>query len=621
MGFELLRTFAAWIVILPSAFLAGTFFDRLFRTDDLLFRGILRYALGLAVLSYGVVVLSAVQGLMPISIGMLLFLPICLRAHKFKEWFQWLKELGRDLFPAEGMLARVLFMIFAVSFVCLLAGTLTPELGGDALCYQLNLPKVFLRQGSLAPNPLDYNSFFPLLMNNLFLIGLATGGVFAAKLFHFFFGVLLLVALFRVLKNETRNYTLSLFIALVVWTTPTVYNLLSTAYIDVALTFYTFLAVVIFVQSLGAGSSRGLFVSGLLIGCGMSIKYLCGISVVGLFCVWLYSLVGTRRFRFHFQGALFFGVGVAAVAGYWLIRNGMATGNPFFPYWGKFFGVESRPMPDFSSIFGYGTSFFHFLSLYFNMFLSPGDFGTFAGRIGIFYFLFLPFILLGAILAPRSRPYGVFWLSFTGVIFFLAQADRWLLPVLPIMALAAGLGIYGLYGYVSLSFKKILRVVAGGVAIVILLVYTAGGVYHYRYAFLLLTGRWSLGDYLTSLERTTGVAQWINENLPKDARILSDPETRIFYFDRPVIRQTFLAWHEKDAGQLLDPELFSNVLKREKVTHVLMRQPVGDRGDFSEASPAVKNLLKSRQVRQIYSGESQNIRETRYQYWIYQLLG
>ncbi|MFH0983968.1 MAG: glycosyltransferase family 39 protein [Candidatus Omnitrophota bacterium] len=620
MGFELLRTFAAWIVILPSAFLAGTFFDRLIRTDDSLLCGFLRYALGLATLSYGVVALGAVHGLAPFSLWALLFLPILLRIHKLREWSQWFKDLVGDLFPPAGMLNRVLFVIFAVSFLCLLAGTLTPELGGDALCYQLNLPKVFLRQGTLTPDPLDYNSFFPLLMNNLFLIGLATGGVFAAKLFHFFFGVLLLAAMVRVLKDETRNYALSLFIALVVWTTPTVYNLLSTAYIDVALTFYTFMAVVVFVRALEAGSPRGLFTSGLLIGCGMSIKYLCGISAVALFCVWLYSLAGTRRFRFHFRGAFFFGLGVLAVAGYWLVRNGLVTGNPFFPYWGKFFGVESRPMPDFSSIFGYGTSFFHFLSLYFNMFYSPNDFGTFSGRIGIFYFLFLPFIVLGAIFVPRSRPYGIFWLSFTAVIFFMAQADRWMLPVLPVMALTAGLGIHGLYGYGSGAFKKILKFAGAGTAITILLVYMAAGVYHYRYAYLLFTSKWSPKDYLSSLERTTGVAQWINQNLPADARLLVEGETRIFYFDRPVVRQTFLAWHEKDTGHLLDPETFLNVLRRQKVTHVLIRQPVGDSADFSEVSPEVKNLLRSRQVRQIYSGESQNIREARYQYSIFQLL-
>lgn len=615
---ELLHTFTAWLVILPSSFLAGTFYQRLVPPRDILFRGILYYALGIATLSYGVVVLSAVHLLATPYIWAMLLLPILIQAHKLKEWLQWLKELGTSLLPGTDLFSRVLFGLFAISFVCLLLGTLTPELGGDALCYQLNLPKVFLRQGSLWPDPLDYNSFFPLLMNNLFLIGLATAGVFAAKLFHFFCGFLLFLAIKGSLQAETKNYPVSLLVALAVFTTPTVYNLLSTAYIDVALAFYTFLAVILFMGALDSGKKMFFFLSGLLAGCAISTKYLALISFLGLSVVWFFSLIQTRRLREHLAGAGFFILGAGLVFGYWFARNGWMTGNPFFPYWGGFFGAETPLTFDFSK-FGLGTSFFNFFSLYFNMFLSPAAFGTYPGRIGIFYFLFTPFIFLAMLFVPRSRGYVIFWLSFTSIIFFIAQADRWILPVLPVMALCAASGGQWFWGKASVAMKRVIKIGGGATAVAILCFYVAAGAYHYRYAYFLFTGKWDPRTYLLSLERTAGVAEWVNANLPRDSKILIDLENRIFYFDRPVIRQGYMSLQFNDPVYLNDPRRLVDLLKRQGVTHFLASGPLNDGSCRLTYSPLGNALRVSGSLKEIYAGESQNLREERFCYRLYRV--
>ncbi len=618
MPAELLRTLVAWLVILPSAFLAGTFYKRLVPQRDPLIRGILYYALGLATLSYGVVALSAVHLLAAPFIWAMLFLPVIVRAHKLGEWLQWLKETGGNLRPGPDLFSRVLFVLFAISFVGLLLGALTPELGGDALCYQLNLPKVFLRQGSLIPDPLDYNSFFPLLMNNLFLIGLATGGVFTAKLFHFFYGFLLFAGIKRFIEIETKNYPLSFFIALVVWVTPTVYNLLSTAYIDVALAFYTFLAVIIFIQALQTGEKKIFLLSGIFLGCAIAVKYIALISAISLFFVWLYSFIASRRLRLHFSGGIVFLLGLAITAGFYLVRNGIVTGNPFFPYWGAVFGQASRPASDVY-VYGVGQTWFHYISVYFNMFLSPEFFGTSTTRIGVVYFLLMPFTLLSLLFVPRARGYALFWLSFTTISFFIGQADRWILPVLPVMALAAGYGIHWFYSYASLPLKKSLKLCGGGLAVAILCFYVATGAYHYRYSYLLFTGQWSISKYLTSLERTTEVATWANKNLPTGSKILIDAETRAFYFDHPVVRSIFLEWKTKDPAVLSDPESFSNMLRRNRITHVLTRFSTNEKKNVSAPSSAVEKLLASPFAKKVYDGESRNVRDTRFEYQIFKL--
>lgn len=621
MQHELLWTLVAWILILPSAFLAGGCYGALIRQKDPVLRGIFYYALGLATLSYAVVLLSALHLLTSRCLWGILFLPLLFRAHRMREWFQWLKNAWMDLAPGENFFSKVLFALFAVSFFCLLAGTLTPELGGDALCYQLNLPKVFLRHASLAPDFLDFNTFFPLLMNNLYLIGLATGGVFAAKLFHFFCGFLLLLSVKRILQIETGNSRLSYFLALVVFTTPTLYNELSTTYIDVALAFCVFLAAAAFMNALDCGSRKDFFLSGLLIGCSIATKYLALMAAIGLLGVWVYSILRTRRIRPHLVGGGFFLLGLLVVAGYWLIRNGVLTGNPFFPYFGNLFGEANRPPPSGFALFGFSKSWFSYFSLYFNMFLAPDSFGSATTRIGVFYFLFTPFILLSLVFVPWGRRYGVFWLIFTGLLFFLGQVDRYIIPVLPIMAVCAGAGVHWLYGYASLAFKKIIRTGWAIAALSILLVYVAVGVYHYRYAYLLLTGRWSFQKYLSSLERTTAIAQWINENLPKNAKILVESEPRLFYFDRPVVRRENFEWSVPGAATHSDPITRAKLLRLHGITHILSSDLIGKGNVITMMLSDGEALRAAGSAKEIYSAESLNIREDRYRYRLFEITG
>lgn len=616
---ELLRTLLAWALLLPVSFSVGALLFRRWvpAEENRLLRGILFYALGLATLSYGVVFLGLFRALYPPILWIFLMALLLLSVGVLKEWVEWLK-LAASRFSWSGKSGRfrILTTLFFISLLALFMGTLTPEIGGDALCYQLNLPKVFLAQHSLAPNDYDYNSFFPLLMNNLFLIGLATGGVLSAKLFHFLSGLLLFLSVNETVRSETRNDTLAFFIALVLWLTPTVYNLLSSAYIDVGLAFYTFLAVFTFLEALENQNRKLFLLSGILLGCAVSVKYLGLVSVVGLAIVGEVAALNLRALGSKLSGFALWLAGLAAVPGYWLLRNWVATGNPFFPYFGSLFHLYHRPPMPFDA-YGYGRGLLDFISVLWNMFISPADFGTAPTRIGVFYFLFLPFVLLAPFFAPRSRGYFLFTL-FSFVLWFrIAQADRWLLPVLPVMGVTAGFGMQGFYDRASASLKSILKGGGGMLGIVLLVLYLAGGVYHYRYSYLLFLGRWSWEDYLKKMERTFPVASWINGNLPLRAKILLESEPRQFYFDRPTIRDVFLKWrlHYEELGWA--PEDLAGFLHSLGVTHLLINDPVP--AVTPQEQSLVRALAKSPLASEVKVVASENIRDEKFLYRLYEL--
>ncbi len=617
MAAELTRTLMAWALALPAAFSLGFPLARPLAIERPLFRGIVAYGIGLTGLSYAVVLLSAVGHLNAHAIWLLLLalaLPTILRP---QAWLAWLRAAWNALSRPANRTEWALTAIFWVSSAALLAGTLAPEIGGDALSYQLNLPKVFLAQGSLAPSLEDYNSFFPLLMNNLYLIGLATGGVGAAKLFHFFCGFLLVLGLYDATFAATGRRALALATALALWTLPTVYNTLSTTYVDVGLAFFTFLALVCFVEALERDSAAWSLASGFLAGAAVSVKYLGLASVLGLAAVGTVWALRARRASFAARHASAWTAAFALGCGYWLVRNAIATGNPFFPYWGHWFGLEHRPPTD-HHLLGMGRSALAFLGLFWNMFRHPEPFGGFPVRVGIFPLLFAPFALAAAIGVPRSRPYALFSIVFLTTWFFLVQAARWLTPLMPVLFLTGAQGLAWAAGALPARLQRAARRGGSFAAVGLLCVYVAAGLYHHRYDYLLWSGRWSRQDYLRKLERTAPVATWVNTSLPQHAKILVEAEPRKFYFNRAAVSDIFLRWSTHYDQTETDAAAVAGFLQARGITHILLSDPAAGSGRSQPLTP-LRRLAASPFARELQTIRSENIRDPQIVYRIYEL--
>ncbi len=614
---ELLHTAALWALIFPAAFALGSFFQKPLKQGDPLLNGIIYVGLGWGLLSCGVLVLGLCHALRPVPLTALLLGSAALvffRKTLFKEWvLGWAAEWR---FRGQSALTRFYIVLFGVTAAALLAGTLTPEIGGDALAYQLNIVKNFLRQNSLAPDIYDYNSFFPLLVNNLYLLGLALGGVFAAKLFHFFSGVLLTLAIQRWVYLETKNKALSLFLALVFWLTPGVFHELSTAYIDVALSFYSFLACITLLLAFRFKNAGAFFAAGLFAGFAFSIKYLFGFTLLGLGVLGLMELWQNRRdFKRTVSHGLIWFCAMALVCGYWFWRNHTQTGNPFFPYFGEFFGGANRPPSD-HYLFGMGRSAVEFLLVFWNMFFHPDRFGAFSNRIGLAYLLLSPFWIAAFLFLPRARPYGIVFFGFFITWFIIAQADRWFFPNLPMLCVGAAYGLVwagqNLRGRAGEAVKKM--GIAAGVAV--LIVYALGGIYHYRYAYRVYTGQWSMQTYLRSMERTAPAAEWVNQNLPETAKLLFESEPSQFYFKRDSVRDVYLRWKTKYPEQNWSLEDMSRFLKELSVTHVLISRSV--KAPVREAS-LIQQIVQRPPAVLLYQGESENVRDDRHVYQVYAL--
>jgi len=609
----LLKALTPWIFLFPMIYAIGYRLRLLVNSKNSIIRGVLYCALGLACLSYGVVLLGVFSMLNRVVIGTILFTVFISNIRIFPMWGSWIKEVFIDLFAAHSIIEKCLVSIFLVSLLVVFIGTLSPEIGGDALGYQLTVPKFFLNQGSLTPDLFEYNTYFPLFLNHLFLIGLAVGSAVTAKLFHFLCGFLLVVLVKAIVVKESKNTALATFMVLVIWLTPTFNNMLSTTYVDLGLTFFSFLSLYVLIEAFKDNDKKTFLLSGLLLSCAISVKYLGAISALAMLCLWVVYFFKNKNIMLYLKNGLVWSFGIICGISYWFIRNYISTGNPFYPYFSKFFGTDQGLMLTVFADLGMLGGFIHFPTIFYHLSINPTVFGNFGDRIGVFYLLLVPFSIIASIVESRSRYYCLFALTFLILWFQIAQLSRYLVPVLPVIVMTSVIGITWAMRKVKVRIQQVCQ----WMSISILLVYMVASIYHYRYTYLLFVGKWTPYEYRVYMDATAGITNWINESLPQDAKIIVEDEPRLFYFDRTTVRDIALrkGLHYDRANMSVDS--FLDFLKSQSVTHILLRNLLGDSG--SDDNSLLRRFASSKYSRLIHSVTSENIRDRRSEYKLYEL--
>jgi hypothetical protein len=207
---------------------------------------------------------------------------------------------------------------------------LTPPTSWDTLVYHLTGPRLYVDLGRVA-HPIDLPYLgFPQLGQMQFTLGLLTIGDGPASLFHFGYGILALVI--------TGSLAARYFGPRAAWlaggillSVPTLFSLMSRAYVDVTLLFYATGALYVLLRWREEKETRWLWLLGLLLGFCGGIKYT---AVAIPFAMVLSILWISRREGWRVglgRVSLVAGVAVVSVLP-WLIENALTTGNPVYPF-------------------------------------------------------------------------------------------------------------------------------------------------------------------------------------------------------------------------------------------------------------------------------------------------
>jgi hypothetical protein len=606
---------AAWICLLPSLYVLGTTARRWVSEENKLLEGVYFFAFGVVWFVYFVIVIGSLNYLKPVPIVFFLVIVSWIRRAEFKSFLSWFSDLVAYPFQCSGVIARFAQVGLCASLGLTALFCFLPEIANDALCYQLNIPKRFASQSSIWPIEYDGNSYMPLALNYLYSVGLLFGSVAMAKLFHWWLGVLLSVSIAATVENLGGRRSIALLSAVAFLLTPATLNQMTTTYVDVGCSFFAFLSLLLLIKGVENRSNMTLLGSGLLMGFLIGVKLSLMAALIPMVAVLTWQALESKQLQKLCRFAAIYSLGCALGCGYWLIRNYVLIGNPTFPYFGEIFGTVG--FSNYSTYLNVGPekTLVNFLLIPLRIAIFPHLFGQ-SHWLGPAYLVFFPFALWAGRL-KKGRPYLIFLLVFATIWFLTTQANRYFLPAMPMWIVAGALGISRAQG--RFLDGKPGRVLGKGISSALIIFLLCVGIFHYRFQFLPIFGVWSQDTYLRRMERTYPIAQWVNETLPPNVRILNSEEVRQYYFKRPIVREANLNifvkyWEQKTPKAILD------FLRARGFTHILKARSVDlEPEDEPRLAWLGTVLADPRLTTPLVTMTSENIREARYNYAVYKI--
>ncbi|TAK30590.1 MAG: phospholipid carrier-dependent glycosyltransferase [Chloroflexota bacterium] len=234
-----------------------------------------------------------------------------------------------------------------VALALSLVSALVPPTAWDSLVYHLTAPQLLLEEHRFVGGVDVAHFYFPELMEMLFVVALSIRGPIAAQLIQVAFLALMLLAIFAFAQMHF-NRRVGLLACAIYVSAQSVLILASQAYVDVALSFFLFLAFWTLYDAAGNASESGgrgqpsarslLLLSAVFAGFGMSVKYTSApfVAALAILVAWaaLRSEEGPWMHRLRgavWPAAVWCGV-AAIVASPWYLKNLGLTGNPVYPF-------------------------------------------------------------------------------------------------------------------------------------------------------------------------------------------------------------------------------------------------------------------------------------------------
>ena len=437
----------------------------------------------------------------------------------------------------------------------------------DTLHYHYGLPSIFLRSGHSVPLPYVVESYFPLAVEMLFMVGMSDGGYVGANLVNIFLlslcGLGILCLADRLGERRAGVAALPLFL----FSSTAMYTVfMQKIELGVTLFFLAFTYSLLLYLT-GGGDRRFLVLSGIFAGLALGTKYtmLTFVPVTALAAFAARVRVqgetadgghGEAGRSVLVRDVLVFLAACVAVYAVWPVRNIASVGNPVYPVLEGIFRSPgwSQAQSDLLSGDAHSTgSMLHSWrdvavllgSITFFPRVSITGFGSALGVsvIGAFAFFF------------RRRPAPA-WTFLRNVVaacivvwFLTSWFSRFLLPALPLMALLTGKGFDDLGRRAG---KAAGSVIVGLVALsLVAQAFTLKeppNIVRAWEASLSLPGRPEKAMALVlHLVPTLPAAKFVNTRLPERARILLLGDIMTYYYRRDYVAPSSFDVHPMQA--------------------------------------------------------------------------
>ena len=505
--------------------------------------------------------------------------------------FRLLRELARHSLkrPEKGLTTvvdRLLLVFLVLTLGATALAALAPVTDGDALCYHLQVPKVFLVRQAVYFDPDLHETVYPLVTELLYAIGLEFRGPVACRCLQWVLGLVFAAGVAALARPSLgRRAWWAAALAVLV---PAISNGMAAPLNDVSLAAFGVAAFLAWTRCFDRPSRASTVVAGAFTGLAIGVKYPALVLAALLTAATLLRPVldpawRSRRgaIRTLMMAAGFLGTAVL-LGGAWYLRAYVYTGNPVFPFFKSWFGGAGldevlapikRPL---------AVNVWSLLGAIVPLTLEPDRFDSFAHQFGPVFLLFLPALLFEG--APR-RVLGLAAMAYAFLVMCMTQRQSMRFLLFAVGPMSVGIAY--------LATRWLERGTRPARALVMALMLVLGletGLSLTRGACAagVVLGKETFAEFLGRCEPTYRVGRWVARNLPATARLIGQ-DHRGFYIPRGYTmelahrRRTGLGQNNESSREIVE------VLKREGYTHLMMCPPVEK--ESVEFDPTLGQLL------------------------------
>ena len=447
--------------------------------------------------------------------------------------FRLLRELARhSLKKSEKGSTTVVDRLLLVFLVLTLGATalaaLAPVTDGDALCYHLQVPKVFLVRQAVYFDPDLHETVYPLVTELLYAIGLEFRGPVACRCLQWVLGLVFAAGVAALARPSLGRRAWSAAAPAVL--VPAISNGMAAPLNDVSLAAFGVAAFLAWTRCFDRPSRASTVVAGAFTGLAIGVKYpalvLAGLlTAATLLRPVLDPAWRSRRgaIRTLMMAAGFLGTAVL-LGGAWYLRAYAYTGNPVFPFFKSWFGGAGldevlapikRPL---------AVNVWSLLGAIVPLTLEPDGFDSFAHQFGPVFLLFLPALLFERA-PPRAGPGG------RGLCFPGGVHDSAAEHAVPLVRGGADVGRHRLPGHALGRAWNETGAGAGDGPDARARPGDRPVAHPRRCAAGVVLGRETFAEFLGRCEPTYRVGRWVARNLPATARLIGQ-DHRGFYIPR-----------------------------------------------------------------------------------------
>lgn len=540
--------------------------------------------MGLMACGYALFSLGAAGSLEPRAMA---FLLTALTLVSAAGWLRLLPvDASKQPDPSPWDRPAALLLLFLLSACFLLV--LTPEIGKDALIYHLAVPKRYLLHQGFHVIPGNVFAGYPLLGEMHYLLALFLGNDLLAKLMNFTVlgSILLGMGLFS--RHVMEDHAFPALSMLLFFSIPSVFAVSHSAYNDLFVSLFILSALYSFFRWSREKATAWLLLSAIFTGGAVACKYT-ALLIPPLGCLGILFFAKKRGLAVPavFRLLVLY-LAAALITGCpFYLKNWIVMGNPLYPFFHSLFGGlgwdadQARLYDIFVQGLGMGRAFLDYLLLPVNVSLrAKMDSPQFDGILGPIFLLTLPFL---AFVRKKETAVRVIlvYLFFSFLFWaFSAQQIRYLIPLIPFLALITGTIL------TSLKSRKPLFGLLMGI-IVGCLVFN---LYHISQDFIKIAplsvslGLESRHDFLTRNLPPYPMYDFVNSQLPADSRVfLLYMKNYTFLCDRDCYADAMFEAHTLQKILRDDPstDRIRDQLKARGFTHLLY----DERFLLGEASP------------------------------------